>query len=161
MALGLVTMRTEPNARLIGFTDGGHGGNFGFYGNLPAGHNNTTEFKVGGDERLRDVLARFEKTVEGRGTDLAEPCQWASKANMDPDAIVIVTDSETWAGHQHPDQALAALRRDTRKDVKMIVVSTTATGTSIGEPNDPSTLQVAGFDSAVPEIISGFVRGDF
>lgn len=163
LALGLVTMRTEPNARLIGFTDGGHGRGTAWgqlYPQAP-GQNNTTEFKVGGDERLRDVLARFNAKIEGRGTDLAEPCQWASKVQFDPDAIVVVTDSETWAGTQHPDQALAALRRDTRKDVKMIVVSTTATGTSIGDPRDASTLQVAGFDAGVPAIISGFVRGDF
>jgi 60 kDa SS-A/Ro ribonucleoprotein len=37
----------------------------------------------------------------------------------------------------------------------------TATDFTIADPNDPRTLDVAGFDADTPSVISGFSRGDF
>jgi 60 kDa SS-A/Ro ribonucleoprotein len=39
------------------------------------------------------------------------------------------------------------------------VVGMTATNFSIADPNDPGSLDVAGFDSAVPQLITDFSRG--
>ena len=36
----------------------------------------------------------------------------------------------------------------------------TVTDFTIADPNDPGTLDIAGFDSAVPNLISDFSRGD-
>jgi len=37
----------------------------------------------------------------------------------------------------------------------------TPVGTSIGDVADPLTLQCAGLDASVPEVIRGFVSGAF
>jgi 60 kDa SS-A/Ro ribonucleoprotein len=43
---------------------------------------------------------------------------------------------------------------------RLVVVGMTATGFTIADPSDPLSLDVAGFDSAVPRLISDFARGD-
>lgn len=42
-------------------------------------------------------------------------------------------------------------------DVKMIVVGMTSTGFTIADSNDPSMLDVVGFDTAAPNIMSDFI----
>src|SRR5260370_24147367 len=50
---------------------------------------------------------------EARGTDAALPMQDALERGLAVDAFVIVTDNETWAGDQHPVQALDRYRNST------------------------------------------------
>jgi len=45
--------------------------------------------------------------------------------------------------------------------VRNVVASMTATGHSIGDLRDPLTLQCAGLDATIPEVIWGFVSGQF
>jgi 60 kDa SS-A/Ro ribonucleoprotein len=72
---------------------------------------------------------------------------------------VIYTDNETWVGHTHPHQALRAYREKSGIPARLIVVGMTATECSIADPSDPGMLDVAGFDSAVPSLITDFSRG--
>jgi 60 kDa SS-A/Ro ribonucleoprotein len=145
LAFALVVARTEPHARVLGFTDG----------------SNNAEFKVAGDERLRDFTVRFNARVEGRGTDLAQPMLWATQQGFAPDAILVWTDSETWAGQVHADHALRNLRTSTGKAVRLVVAATTATGHSVADPTDRLALNVCGFDASVTNVIADFVRGAF
>jgi 60 kDa SS-A/Ro ribonucleoprotein len=69
------------------------------------------------------------------------------------------TDSETWAGEVHPHHALASYRRATGIPARLIVVGMTATRFTVAEPSDPGMLDVAGFDTAVPNVMSDFARG--
>ena len=75
------------------------------------------------------------------------------------DAFVIYTDSETWAGSVHPAQALAEYRRASGIDARLVVVGMVSNGFSIADPNDPGMLDVVGFDTATPQLISDFARG--
>jgi 60 kDa SS-A/Ro ribonucleoprotein len=102
-------------------------------------------------------LARWDSS--GRGTDMSLPFTWALEKRLPVDGVVVFTDSETWAGRQHPSQALEAYRRSVNPAVRAIVVSMTATGISIGDPADPGVLNIAGLDGSLPKLIAGFVRG--
>jgi len=82
----------------------------------------------------------------------------ALKNNIYVDAFVILTDSETWYGSIHPVQALKQYQNAINKDAKLIVVAMTATGFSIAEPNNPNMLDVVGFDTSTPAVISEFIR---
>ena len=42
----------------------------------------------------------------------------------------------------------------------MSVVAMTATDFTIADPADPGSLDVSGFDSAVPKLLADFARGD-
>ena len=72
------------------------------------------------------------------------------------DTFVVYTDSETWAGEIHPAQALRAYRERTGIAAKLIVVAMTSNGFTIADPDDAGMLDVVGFDTATPQVISDF-----
>ena len=106
--------------------------------------------------RLDDVTKYVAELPFG-ATDCSLPMLWAAANKRDFDGIVVLTDNETWAGQMHPYQALTQYRQGVGHDVKEVVVGMTATNFSIADPKDPSALDVAGFDSAVPNLISDFI----
>jgi 60 kDa SS-A/Ro ribonucleoprotein len=111
--------------------------------------------KVTPKTSFRDI-ARWRPS--GGGTDLSLPFSWARTQNMKVDGIVVLTDSETWAGHAHAQQELQRYRRAVNPDVRVVVVSMTAAGYQIVDPGDEAVLSVAGLDAALPKVISGFIR---
>jgi 60 kDa SS-A/Ro ribonucleoprotein len=75
------------------------------------------------------------------------------------DVFCVYTDSETYAPTVHPQVALEQYRKATGVDAKLIVVGMVANCLSIADPKDKNTLNLAGFDTATPELISMFVNG--
>jgi 60 kDa SS-A/Ro ribonucleoprotein len=73
-------------------------------------------------------------------------------------AFVTYTDSETWAGNIHPAQALRQYRDEFVGNSKAVVVGMTSNGFTLADPNDRGMLDVVGFDTSVPAVISDFVR---
>lgn len=94
----------------------------------------------------------------GGATDCSGPIQWALANNVECDAFVLITDNETWSGHRHVSRVLEDYRRRVNPAARVIVLSMTAAWHSVGDPRDPGVLNVAGFDSAIPTLISGFMR---
>lgn len=93
------------------------------------------------------------------GTDCALPMLWALQTNVEADAFVVYTDSETWFGNIHPTQALAKYRKETGIDAKLIVVGMVANDFTIADPSDAGMLDVVGFDVSAPRIIADFAAG--
>jgi 60 kDa SS-A/Ro ribonucleoprotein len=154
-ALSLVTLNVEKGAEVIGFSDGrSHAGYGGYFG----ANSMATRLDISPRRRLDDVTRYMAGMNFGR-TDCALPMIWALKNKLDFEAIQIYTDNETWFGQVHPWQALDTYRQKVGHDVKLTVVSMTATGTSIANPDDPSQLDIAGFDSNVPQVLSEFAAG--
>lgn len=154
-AIGLVTVATEVECDVIGFTGGWGGGRYG--GRASSGP--VTELAISPRQRLDDVI----RTISGLdfgSTDCSLPFQWAQQHGKLYDCFIVITDGETYAGTPHPFQALTEYRRKTGIDAKSIVVAMTSTGFSIADPSDPGMLDVPGFDSSVPSLISSFARGD-
>jgi Uncharacterized protein containing a von Willebrand factor type A (vWA) domain len=133
-AYGLYALQREPMAHVIGFDTQ-------FHRLLPEALGSTVL-------RLVEGLARI-----GRGgTDLSLPFRYVEQSGVDVEAIVILTDNETWAGQEHPFEALRRLRAMNR-DFRVINVATTATGYSIQEPDDPLSFHIIGFDAEVVSLI--------
>jgi 60 kDa SS-A/Ro ribonucleoprotein len=108
--------------------------------------------------RLDDVVRKMSGWSFG-GTDCSLPMIYAGKNNLEFDAFVVYTDSETWQGHIHPAQALAQYRKQTGIDSKLIVVGMVSNGFTIADPKDAGMLDVVGFDTATPNIMSDFIAG--
>ncbi len=113
------------------------------------------------------TIHRFVDLLEkvGKGfTDLSLPFKHAmdrvARGDPPPHAIVIFTDSETWAGREHPFQALRQLRSRTNVPVRAVNVAATATGYSLLEPDDPLAFQVVGFDAAVMDMVSEIIAAE-
>lgn len=158
-ALALVTMATEPQTEVVGFTSGLP--NRGFYMNrsrMDEIGNGLTPLSISPRQRLDDAV-RAVSDLEFGGTDCAAPMLHAQRTGLEVDTFVVYTDNETWAGGIHPHQALVEYRRSTGIGARLVVVGMTATQFSIADPTDAGMLDVAGFDSAVPNLISDFSRG--
>ena len=94
------------------------------------------------------------------GTDCAIPMTEAKRTGMQIDAFIVYTDSETYAPTVHPQVALEEYRKHTGIDAKLIVVGMAANCLSIADHKDPNTLNLAGFDTSTPNLISMFINGE-
>ena len=150
-AMALVTAATEPHHRFFAFTNGPY----------PSMHlslgSGLTPLAISPRQRLDDVVQSISNLPFG-GTDCALPMVEALKHRWPVDAFVVYTDSETWAGDIHPVQALRAYREGMGIAAKLLVVAMNSNGFSIADPNDAGMLDVVGFDTATPQVISDFIR---
>jgi 60 kDa SS-A/Ro ribonucleoprotein len=94
-------------------------------------------------------------------TDCAQPMLYALEKKLKVDQFVVMTDSETWAGAIHPTQALQKYREKTGIPAQLVVVAMVANRFTIADPNDKGMLDVVGMDTATPQLISDFARGEF
>ena len=117
-----------------------------------------TPLAISPRQRLDDAVRTVSDLPFG-GTDCALPMLYALEHEREIDTFVILTDSETWAGDVHPAQALQDYRRASGIDARLVVVGMVSNGFSIADPNDPGQLDVVGFDTATPQLISDFARG--
>ena len=93
-------------------------------------------------------------------TDCVLPIQHAIKHNLQIDAFIVITDNETYAPNEHPQNALIRYRELTGITAKLIVLGMTGNCFTIADPTDRNTLNLAGFDTSTPEIASMFMRGE-
>lgn len=157
-ALAMAVARTEPKHLITAFTSSGwkKSGNIGMHRGYPAG---IEEVKISPKSRLDDILRAMEALQMG-GTDCALPMLYASEQKIPIDAFIILTDSETWAGNVHPVQALNLYRQTMGIPAKLIVVGMVANSFTIADPKDAGMLDVVGFSTDVPSVMSSFIRGD-
>ena len=158
-ALALVTAATEQNAELVGFYAGRGGWKAGgrrrqWY----VGEDGLTPLAISPRQRLDGAVKAVSDLPFG-GTDCALPMLYAQAKGLEIDSFVIFTDSETWAGDVHPAQALGDYRRASGIDARLVVVGMISNSFSIADPTDPGMLDVVGFDTATPQLISDFARG--
>ena len=149
-AMALITAATEPQHRFVAFTNGGYKS---MWGTLGSG---LTPLTISPRQRLDDVVHSISGLPFG-GTDCALPMVEALKHGWEVDTFVVYTDSETWAGDIHPAQALREYRERTGIAAKLVVVAMTSNGFSIADPDDAGILDVVGFDTATPQVISDFI----
>lgn len=141
-AMAMVTARTESNYHMVGFSD------------------QLVPLNINAKMSLAEVMKNIEKVPMG-GTDCAQPMIYAQEKGLKVDVFIVYTDNETWAGAIHPSEALKKYRASSGiDDAKLIVSAMSATEFTIADPNDAGMLDMAGFDSAAPEIIRSFATGD-
>jgi 60 kDa SS-A/Ro ribonucleoprotein len=157
-ALALVTLATEANVELVGFYAGFHGYKKRGRGPFPGVTDGLTPLSISPRQRLDDAVRAVTNLPFG-GTDCALPMIYAHAKQREIDTFVIYTDSETWAGDVHPAQALRAYRRASGIEARLVVAGMLSNGFSIADPADTEMLDVVGFDTATPQLISDFARG--
>jgi 60 kDa SS-A/Ro ribonucleoprotein len=140
-ALAMIQLKTEPQYQLMAFDQ------------------RMRELDISKYSRLADVV-RNTSNINGGGTDCSLPMIVALEQGWQVDTFMVYTDSETWAGNIHPPQALKKYREKTGIDARLVVLGMTANNFSIADPNDKGMLDICGFDTAVPNIMNDFSRGD-
>lgn len=140
-AMALVTAKTEPQYTITSFQD------------------KMVPLNISARMRLDDAIKATNNLPFG-GTDCALPMLYALDNKLSIDTFVVYTDSETWSNPKiHPSQALVQYREKTGIPAKLVVVAMTANRFTIADPNDAGMLDVVGFDSSAPQVISDFARG--
>ena len=140
IAMAMVTAGTEKGALIRGFS-------YDF-----------VDLHIDPEGTVEDALHGIHGMRFG-ATDCALPMLWALEERVAVDAFVILTDNETWYGKVHPKEALARYRKATGINARLVVVSLAGTEFSIADPNDPLSMDVVGFDTTTPALISDFIAG--
>jgi 60 kDa SS-A/Ro ribonucleoprotein len=139
-AMALVTAAVEPQHMFVAFDTQAY------------------PLSISPRQRLDDVVKRLARTGGG-GTNCALPMAWAAQKKVSVDAFVILTDSQTWYGNQHPAQAVRKYRQKTGIPAKLVVVAMASNQHTIGDPDDGGVINVVGFDTATPQLVSDFIAG--
>ena len=141
-AMAMVTARVESRFHILGFS------------------HKLVPLAINPSMSLQDVVKTISNVPMG-GTDCAIPMIYAKQKKLEVDVFIVYTDSETWFGKIHPSKALQQYRKATGIDAKLIVCGMASNGFTIADPNDRGMLDIVGFDSAAPEVISNFTLGMF
>jgi 60 kDa SS-A/Ro ribonucleoprotein len=158
-ALALVTAATEPDYEIVGFFAGRRGWKSGTQQPYGFAEQGLSPLAISPRQRLDDAVKTVSDLPFG-ATDCALPMLYARAQEREVDAFVIYTDSETWWGDIHPAQALRDYRQASGIDARLVVVGMVANGFSIADPADAGMLDVVGFDTATPQLVSNFVGGE-
>lgn len=140
-AMAMVTARVEDQYEIVGFS------------------HNLVHLDVSPRQRLDDIV-KYMKTIPMGGTNCALPVQMAIDKNIAVDAFVLYTDSETWQGSSHVIQLLQQYRQKVGVAAKLITVNMVANSVTVADPKDAGMLDVCGFDTSVPNVISTFISDD-
>lgn len=135
--LGVTILKTEDEAELIWFDTQTH---------TP---------KIGRRSSVDEVL---RQSTPGGGTDCALVFAHALKTKIKYDAIVILTDNETWAGRGHGVELLAKYRKEINPNVKVVEVAMVSNPYSQLPADDKNLLRVVGFDASVVDVINSYLK---
>lgn len=105
---------------------------------------------------LQSVIPHID-AINGGGTNASLLVQKAIDDKLEVDCFVTITDNETWDG-KHTFKLLEKYRNKVDKPVKSVNMATAVSAFTISDPSDFNSLDIAGFDSNVPAIISEFVN---
>ena len=94
------------------------------------------------------------------GTNASVAFEWATKNKIHFDVFCFWTDSESWAGYNHPSQALAEYRRKVNPDAKAIYTTLQVSNISLVDPKDNGSYDFGGFDPSIPKAIQMIAAGE-
>ncbi len=145
--MALVTATMEENVHIVGFSRPVGGSYYSGTNILP--------LAIRAGQSLDEAVGIMAEMPFG-GTDCTAPLRYAIDNKIVVDKFVIYTDNETYGDKKHVFQYLQEYRKRFNPNAKMIVVGMTSTGFTIADPSDAGSLDVVGFDTATPALISGF-----
>jgi 60 kDa SS-A/Ro ribonucleoprotein len=137
-AMAMVTARTEKNYVFRGFS------------------HKMIDLGITAKNTLKEATRKCQGNFGA--TDCAVPMLDALQGKIEVDTFVVYTDNETWAGNIQPVQALQKYRDKMGIPAKLVVVGMVANNFTVADPKDAGMLDVVGFDTATPSLISDFAR---
>lgn len=135
--LAMTAVRTEPNTHVFGFAD------------------RFIELGINSSDSLESAANKAHRSNFG-STNTGLAIEYAIKHKLDVDAFVVITDNEVNNG-RHNSTVIKEYRRSMSKPkAKQIVLATEVNNFTIADPNDPYQIDIPGFSSDVPAVISSF-----
>ncbi|XP_046844072.1 60 kDa SS-A/Ro ribonucleoprotein-like [Xenia sp. Carnegie-2017] len=141
-AMAMMTARTEEHHKFVAFS------------------HEIVPMEISSNMNLNEVL-NVANNIPMGNTDCAQPMLYATNNKLKIDVFIVYTDSETYYGDVTPREALKQYRKHSGiYNAKLIVVAMTSNGFTIADPDDPGMLDIAGFDSAAPQVMREFILGN-
>lgn len=100
---------------------------------------------------LTEAMNIFKRMSHG-GTDCSLPFEYIQQNKIAADGVLMITDSETWHGHQHVTQA-----RD--NTIRFFNIQTTAGRAFLNDPEDTGWMEVNGFSADTLTVANLFFKG--
>ncbi len=140
-AMALVTLRREPHACCMGFS------------------HQFIPLPIHAEMNLDQAMESVAHIPFG-GTDCSLPMRWAQQyARERPiEGFAVYTDNETNQNLENPYLALRRYRTQCGP-ARLAVVAFASNGFTIANAEDGGMLDVVGFDSSAPAVLSDFFRG--
>jgi 60 kDa SS-A/Ro ribonucleoprotein len=139
-AMAMVAMRTEASVESVGFC----------HTLVPLGFKPTMN--------LEQVCKIMDNLPFG-ATNVGLVLEHAIREKIPVDVFSIYTDNEVNQG-SHVASLLQKYRDVMGIPARLVMVGMIANDFTVGDPNDSGTLNVVGFDTAVPELMNSFARGE-
>ncbi|MDJ0657917.1 MAG: TROVE domain-containing protein [Crocosphaera sp.] len=133
-AMALVTAKAEKNYMIRGFST------------------KFIDLGISRKDSFRSALKKAKNKNFG-GTDASVAYDWAIKNKFKADVICFWTDSESWAGYNHPCEAFAQYRKKVNPKVKAVYITLAPYRISLVDPKDPLSWDLGGFDPGTPRLI--------
>lgn len=126
----------------------------GGYGRRAGDGTGTYECNITAQSNLDQVLKDIRY---GGGTDVSLPFQYVQRHGLENkiDAVVMITDSESWAGGRHTFQVLDEIRK--KNPAMKAVEVQLAPGFHKQLRGDAREMLVCGFDASVYQVVSDFI----
>lgn len=116
----------------------------------------------------RTGIASLEEH-SGGGTDLSAPLRWSmgeessvrrvlAGKKAEYDAVVLLSDNESWHGRAHTSQVLEAYRKSVNRGTKLVVCAMAASHASVVDPQDALSFGACGLDANLPSLVADFIR---
>jgi 60 kDa SS-A/Ro ribonucleoprotein len=137
--MAMLAARTEPNHHIVGFQD------------------RVVELGITAEDTLEGACRKAQHQNFG-GTDCGAAMAWAEQRGVPVDVFCVYTDGQTWAGHQHPFQALQQYRERTGIRAKLATFQMDGSRFSIADPSDAGMMDFAGFDASAPTLLADFAN---
>lgn len=138
--MAMVTARVERDCEIVGFTS------------------TISSLNISKHDSLDTVMQKTHHTAFG-GTDCAAAIRYAMDRKAKFEWFLILTDSET--GGENPSKVMRQYREKIgNPNVSLAACAMVNNEFSIADPTDPRMLDVVGFDTATPSLISAHARGD-
>lgn len=99
----------------------------------------------------------LKKTHISGGTDCSIPFKHLLKTDLNVDAVILLSDYQTWAGDQHPAEAFYEYRRRVNSNTKGIGIGMVANEFSLFPNTDFNSLNICGFDLSVIDLMKKFI----
>lgn len=138
--MAMATYKTEPWVEALGFC------------------HRLVDLDISKNDSLETVSNKVYNSNFG-STNPGALFEHATYNNLDVDAFVIYTDAEVNHG-KHVFQLLDKYRQKVGKPTKFIMCGFSTNGFTLADPSDKNSMDIAGFDSSAPSIMSEFVSGN-
>ena len=141
-AMAFIHLKTEPNSVLMKYTSRAQWSD-----------------QISARSSIGDAMQVFTRDYVGSGTDTASPYRLLMQDRVDVDAVISYTDNNTWSGYGHSSQLHRDYMKQVGHPVRFINAACEVNHSTDVDPGNPYMLEIAGFDSSAPRVVSEFIGG--